>query len=83
MLVAPNIALSSQVDLLNISQKNLRVQMICFAHSESTMYSASADERTIMLCFLDFQIIGALFTQMINPVLDVLDSLHPAQSAST
>ncbi len=45
-------------------------------------YSASADDREIVGCFLDFQEMSEAPRKMQKPVVERLVSRHPAQSLS-
>ena len=46
------------------------------------LYSASAEDRETVACFLDFQEIRESPRKMQNPVTDLRESGQPAQSAS-
>ena len=47
------------------------------------MYSDSADETIIRVCFLFIHTIGEFLSPIIHPEVACHVSLHPAQSAST
>lgn len=54
------------------------------SHEATTIarYSASADNRETVCCFLDFQDINEPPRKTQNPVIDLLVSTHEPQSAS-
>ncbi|KAL3678375.1 hypothetical protein R1sor_021331 [Riccia sorocarpa] len=57
-------------------------QIASLAPSDRARYSASVEEQATVGCFLAHQVIGLAPSLKMYPVIDLLDSLHPAQSAS-
>lgn len=50
---------------------------------ERALYSASEEDLEMVTCFLAFQDISEEPKKKQNPVVDLLESTQPAQSAST
>ena len=57
--------------------------MISLAKSDTAMYSASADERAMVCCFLDLQEMGVMPNRATCPEMDLRVSTSVPQSEST
>jgi len=59
IVVASNfVSFSDHVSLVDISQNNLRIQVVCFVQSNKAIYFNSAEEVAIIICFCVLQTIG-------------------------
>lgn len=75
--------LTSAIGSLNLNSiKSHRECMISFPKVNIAVYSSSAELSAIIVCLLEVQETGVPLRVMRIPVVDLLVSLNPAQSAS-
>ena len=72
-----------QGSFLATSQYNLPFKVICFLHSDSAMYSDSAEGIAVIVCVLVLHTLGAPLIVIKKPVVDLCVPLDPPQSVST